>query len=395
VNLPSGPPTARPPVAVVSHSIRRTHGQGRINLEIVRALSTAGRAVTLVATDCEPPNGVAWHRVHVPGRLPTNWLRETVFRLGGEDVVRQWHAGHPGGVLVSNGAAVISPGAVNLAMFVHAAWRASPWHPSRSTRGWHAHYQAAYNAYNAVLERRAFRGARQVVAISELIRDELVEFAGVNADRIVCISPGVDTEEFRPLRPGEPGTLRTACGLRPADVGGPALLLMFAGEIRTGRKNLGLVLAALAAIPTIHLAIAGSVVGSPYPDRAIELGVADRVHFLGHREDLPALFRSADAFVFPSHYEPFGLVVTEAMASGLPVVVTRQCGAAASVTPQAGVVLDNGAALDAVVAVLERWSSDPSARAAAARAARAAAERCTWKAMGELYVQLIGGDASD
>jgi len=53
---------------------------------------------------------------------------------------------------------------------------------------------------------------------------------------------------------------------------------------------------------------------------AHELGVADRVRFLGLQSDIATLLGNGDLFLFPSEYESFGLAVLEAMASGLPVV---------------------------------------------------------------------------
>jgi glycosyltransferase involved in cell wall biosynthesis len=63
--------------------------------------------------------------------------------------------------------------------------------------------------------------------------------------------------------------------------------------------------------------------------RAAELGVAERVRFLGfkNQSQLPSVYRSADILVLPSHFEPFGLVVNEAMVCGLPVLVSDRVGA--------------------------------------------------------------------
>ena len=67
----------------------------------------------------------------------------------------------------------------------------------------------------------------------------------------------------------------------------------------------------------VHIAVAGFLPGSPYPDEARALGIADRVHFLGLVKDMPVLMHSVDAFVFPSRYEAMSLSLLEAMAAGL------------------------------------------------------------------------------
>ncbi len=103
----------------------------------------------------------------------------------------------------------------------------------------------------------------------------------------------------------------------PAD----AFLLLFVGDLRTPRKNLGTVLEALRHLPDhVHIAVAGYLPGSPYPEEARALGIADRVHFLGLVKEMPVLMHSVDAFVFPSRYEAMSLSLLEAMAAGLPVV---------------------------------------------------------------------------
>jgi glycosyltransferase involved in cell wall biosynthesis len=80
-------------------------------------------------------------------------------------------------------------------------------------------------------------------------------------------------------------------------------------------------------IPDAHLWIAGD---GPLEDKlkamAAALGVADRVRFLGWRNDAGALYRSADVCVFPSRFEPLGNVVIQSWAHGLPVVAADSQG---------------------------------------------------------------------
>ncbi len=67
-----------------------------------------------------------------------------------------------------------------------------------------------------------------------------------------------------------------------------APLALFVGDIRSRRKNLELVLHALTEVRGLHLAVVGDTARSPYPAMAAELGVMDRVHFLGYRRDVPS-----------------------------------------------------------------------------------------------------------
>jgi glycosyltransferase involved in cell wall biosynthesis len=80
----------------------------------------------------------------------------------------------------------------------------------------------------------------------------------------------------------------------------------------------------LERVPRAHLVIAGRGDLEEYlRDLSLEVGVADRVHVLGPRRDVPALMHAMDVFAMPSIWEGFGLVLLEAMAAGRPIVASR------------------------------------------------------------------------
>ena len=113
----------------------------------------------------------------------------------------------------------------------------------------------------------------------------------------------------------------------PADA--PAAL--FCAKLQPWKSPADLLDAFAAAnIPNSYLVFAGD---GPERDaldrRAAELGVADRVRFLGfvNQSQLPSAYCAADVFVLPSLFEPFGMVINEAMLCGLPVVVSDRVGA--------------------------------------------------------------------
>jgi glycosyltransferase involved in cell wall biosynthesis len=267
---------------------------------------------------------------------------------------------------------------VNTVQFVHSGWLRSPVHPSRLRRDLNAAYQWLYSILNASWEKKAFQQAKVVVAVSEKIEKELLEI-GVPPERIEVILNGVDFNEFYPG-----AASRSQLGL-PEGV----TLALFAGDIRTSRKNLDTVLHALVKVPELHLAVAGATERSPYPQMAEKLGLSDRVHFLGFRRDVAQIMKAVDLFVFPSRYEACTLVLLEAIATGLPVVTAATAGGAEIVTPECGVVLSDSEDSQALAEALTRLASDRDLRTQMGKAARAIAERHSWTSKAQSYVDLF------
>ena len=138
--------------------------------------------------------------------------------------------------------------------------------------------------------------------------------------REICYVPGVgvDLSKFEGL------SVDRVAKRREIGVPEEAVLLLSAGELNDN-KNHQLVIRALAKIEdkSIHYAIAGS---GGNRERLLtlarELGIADRVHLLGYRDDVPELCCCADVYCLPSLREGLSLSLMEAMASGLPCVVS-------------------------------------------------------------------------
>jgi glycosyltransferase involved in cell wall biosynthesis len=280
--------------------------------------------------------------------------------------------------VIANGYTLTRPHDLNLSQFVHGAWLRSGVQDSSSRGLIQRIYQAFYTRYNALHEKRSFRAAQAVVAPSGRTADELKNI-GIDGAKIQVIPNGVDCDEFAP------GTKnRAALGL-PENVP----LAVFAGDIRTNRKGLGSALQAMVRVPDIHLAVIGRLDGSPFVQLAKDLGVAGRTHFLSFRKDVPDVMRACDLFVFPSWYDPFGLVVTEALACGIPVVTTAATGASELLTPDCGTVVQDPADIAAISAAMQYWLCDPARLAAAAPACRAVAQANGWESMANQYLQLL------
>jgi glycosyltransferase involved in cell wall biosynthesis len=114
---------------------------------------------------------------------------------------------------------------------------------------------------------------------------------------------------------------------------------LFVGDFRKGVMTC---IRALSQLPSGTLRCIGSTPPRAYAAFARELAVADRVEFFGPTDNIASQYRCADALLLPTPYDGFGMVVLEAMASGLPVIVSREAGAAELIThSENGLILDH------------------------------------------------------
>ncbi|CDY75878.1 Glycosyltransferase [Caballeronia glathei] len=373
-------------IAIVTHVVRHNDGQGRVNYEIARAALAEGMHVTLLASHVAPEllddPRLLWVPVRVGRFWPTKLVKQQVFALKCALWLRMHRKEYD--VLHVNGFIAWTRADVNTAHFVHGGWLRSPYYPFRLMGGIWPAYQVIYSRLNSWLERWAYRRSRIVAAVSEKVAQE-IRVSGIPGERIEVVYNGVDTSAFKEGRRD-----REAFGL-PAD----ACLLLFVGDLRTPRKNLDTVLQALLHLPAnVQLAVAGFLPGSPYPDEARVLGIADRVHFLGLVKDMPTLMHSVDAFVFPSRYEAMSLSLLEALAAGLPVVTARTAGGAEIIGEDCGIVLDDPDDAPALAGAIKKLADAPALRREMGEAARSLAGQFGWARMARRYLDLYRGFAA-
>jgi glycogen(starch) synthase len=157
------------------------------------------------------------------------------------------------------------------------------------------------------------------------MQGELQRVFQIPNDKLRIIPNGVYPAEFRNLN-GDPAKVRSRYCAQDEK------MLFYVGRI-VREKGLGVLLDAfsrvLAVEPKSKLVIAGK---GPYLDelrhRAYQLGIYNRIYFAGYIDDLTrnALYASAEVAVFPSLYEPFGIVALEGMAAGSAVLVSDTGG---------------------------------------------------------------------
>ena len=254
--------------------------------------------------------------------------------------------------------------------------------PTRGLLPWGALLERALR-----LRRRVPEDAGGIVCVGEDEADLWRE----RHPRVLFLPNGVDCALFAP----PPGT--------PPRGGGAARLLCVARIDR--QKNQMALVEELARNPVATARLVGPVTQPDYlaelKARAAALGVADRLEIAGALPPgspaLAAAYRDADVFVLPSRHEPFGIVVLEAWAAGLPVVAAdvgglgRLCAA----NPGAALTFAPGDA-EGLAAALGRLASDPALARAMAEKGREAARSYDWRALAarldEFYETLPEGN---
>jgi glycosyltransferase involved in cell wall biosynthesis len=205
------------------------------------------------------------------------------------------------------------------------------------------------------------------LALTDEVRRDLLEVHGVPEDRVEVQANPVDVEGFRAA---PRGLLRNQIS-----VGDDVRLVLFVGHA-FDRKGLADAIAALADVDgRMHLVVVGDDNADPYERLARELGVRDRVHFVGSTETPETYFLDSDLFVLPTREDVWGNTLVEAMAAGLPIVTTDVAGAS-NVVEQAGAgfVVPAGSVRSLRDAVAQAMADPGRRREMAIRGKAAAAE---------------------
>lgn len=217
-----------------------------------------------------------------------------------------------------------------------------------------------------------------LLPVSTLARDQYQREFPEAEGRLRVMHPGIDTERFSPAqRPVWRQELRGRFGIGSAD-----FVLLFVG-MNFELKGLGQLIAALGQAraqrpqTAITLLVAGKGDTAGFRKLAARHGVQDSVRFAGVQHDMEKLYAAADAHALLSGFDTFGMTVLEAMASGLPVLITATVGARDLVADGVqGYIVDredSAQVSDRIVALL-----DDATRQAMGRAARQVAEEHSW-----------------
>lgn len=258
-------------------------------------------------------------------------------------------------------------------------------------------YSPRYRHFSAY-ERAVFapESHTEILMISTTQQPLFAKYYGTPARRFHQLPPGIAADRRAPPNAAE---LRAQARARFASEFGLAaddfLLVQIGSDFP--RKGLDRSIAALAALPEAlkrrtRLVAIGADDARPFQERARALGVGERVHLPGGRDDVPRFLLGADLLLHPARHENTGTVLLEALVAGLPVLASAACGYAHYITDaDAGLIVPQPFAQADLDAALARMLGDDAARATWQANALAFADRSDLYSLPERAADLIVG----
>jgi len=385
-------------IAVVTPELHRTGGTERANSEFVATFAREHQ-VCLFAHRWTPDPGVniCFHRVPVmpwPGVARfLSFYAAASLALWQEE---RRHGRYDG---------IYSPGANCRQVTVSTAWFCQARQLDLFRSGGHRPRPASvmdwlklahrwsYSWIVAGVERRFYQSPRleRVIAQSRLLAGDLAHFYRVPESKLAVAHGGVNAASFDP---DERLALRSRAR---AGLGFPQgqFVFFFIGN-NWLIKGLYHVLRALAEVPHVHLAIVGADVErrESWHEFSRELGVADRLHYLPRRRDVLFYYAAADALLAPSVYDTFPLMPMEAMACGLPVIISARTGVAEILGSEDALVVSAPENTAELAAAMRRMAGDSALRARLVRNGRTLAERNPWNRISRAVEQELRAQAA-
>lgn len=313
-------------VGIVIGAYHARGGLERVAVETARALLARGHrivVVTQVAETTAADDGIEIVRVGgIKGQIAA---RAATFPIAATRAVGELNLD----VLYAFGSSVFAPAVVRLPG-AHRSWWAlanEEW-PANTVDGLrrrlNPHHRITLALDAAVL---GYGLPHEVLAAGEWAAEEIRRYYPRIADRVGILPDGVSLAEFR-----YDADARFALHER-WDVGGGPVLLCVATELR--RKGLDTLFDGFRLvrneIPSARLVVGGRAPVADIRALAVAHGVQDGVRAIGEIPDMAAAYSAADALMFPTRFDPWGLPIVEALACGTPVAASARAGASSAI----------------------------------------------------------------
>jgi UDP-glucose:(heptosyl)LPS alpha-1,3-glucosyltransferase len=228
---------------------------------------------------------------------------------------------------------------------------------------------------------------RKIVAISDMVKEDIMKWYQIPEERITLVYNGVDIERFHPRNRQYRGEIRGRYG-----IGDEWVILFVSNNFRM--KGLGFLMKALGRVKRgncspFKLLILGRDRQGPYLHLAKEMGIFEEVIFGGSTDEPEKYYGASDLLVHPTFYDACSLTVLEALASGLPVITSYFNGAGGIITQgKEGFVIsdprDDQALAEKISSFLNREKIDRASIVARHLAESYSLER-NWKEMRNVF----------
>jgi len=172
-----------------------------------------------------------------------------------------------------------------------------------------------------------YSDCQMFLPVSSLVKIKVLEAFKIDEQNIRVIHPGVDVERFQSVNPNNRKEIRHTFGISEAD-----FLILFVG-MNFEVKGLDSLLSAIALLKSdydndqVRVLVVGKGDTKKYKALAKKLGIGEQLIFSGIQKDIEKIYPAGDILVMLSKFDTFGMVVTEAMAASLPVIISETVGA--------------------------------------------------------------------
>ena len=226
---------------------------------------------------------------------------------------------------------------------------------------------------------------RRFIAISAQVGNDLRKIYGL--ENVDVISHGVNSIDFFPQKEISEKIIRNRHLELKSDT-----IILFVGAFE--RKGLATLLRALKKVCERHQDWKLIIVGSgPQKDMEIlakKLKISQHILFAGPRQDVAAYYQAADLFILPSHYDPFGLVGAEALASGCPSILSLQSGCSDLINEgKNGFLLKDSTDSTELSQLIIAFLSQPQAHPQMRIQARLSVENMNWLKVSKSYEKVF------
>ena len=310
-------------ICIMLPRFSRYGGVEQFGFRLAEALGARGHAVDFICArqEAEPPAGV---RVIAVGRPPGPRVGKMLwFLLRAEQVRKKGDYDLSIGLGKTWNQDVLRVGGGPLRNYRNLSEQALPeGFPRRFKRL--RRLLSPSDWLTLAVERRQYSGAATVLAVSDLVAEWIMgEHPGMDRERLEVIYNLPDFSRFFPPLPEARAAAREALWADAGQAGAPQGVFLGTASTNFVLKGVGPLIRALALLPDDHhLFVAGGRGNAEYLELAGSLGVAERVHFLGKVEDMPAFYKALDVFVLPTFYDACSNAVLEAAATGVRVLST-------------------------------------------------------------------------